>query len=345
VKRKIGFVCIGQAGGNIGQILESQGYNCLFINTSREDLDTLNTKYRYHIEGGEGCNHNREKAISLIKKDYRRVLEEVQDKLYHQQLIYLVFSTGGGTGSGFAPILLEALSSTTNKSYGCITILPAFDEPLKAHMNAFKCYQELSTIEKLATVFTLDNEKLNKFTINTHFVSLFNTALDITNHLDTRGNIDKAELWEMLNTRGNAIITTCNSSSSTNLTSSIIKSWEQNVFADIERDKSIVYMGLSLTADINLDDLKKYIGNPLDVFKNYNRDQTVTILSGLSFPKARINKIIDTLNNNKDTIKKNILNSKINKIDTSIDWLDDIEKPASKDTGIHINLEEIFSKY
>jgi hypothetical protein len=347
VKDKIGFVCVGQAGGNIGQILEQHGYNCLFINTSKEDLSTLNTNFRFHIPGGEGCNHSRDKAIELVKKNYRQILEEINDKLCDQQLIYFVFSAGGGTGSGAAPVLIEISNSHfPNKHFGCITILPSFDETTKAHMNAYQCYQELSSIEKLATVFTLDNNKIDKFIINGTFVSLLNTVFDIPNHVNIRGNIDKAELWELLTTRGNCIITTCQSNVQNNLVSAIIKSWELNIFADIEKDKNIVYLGLSLTDEINVDDLKKYIGTPFDVFKNYNRDQTVSILSGLTFPKTRINKIIDILNDNKNTIQNNLLNAKTNKITETLDWFNDLnsnKQPFLQDEIT--NIESIFAKY
>ena len=66
MKNKIAFVAVGQAGGNIGQLFEDRGFNVLYINTSQEDLDTLeHAKYKYHIPGGEGCNKNRRKANSL----------------------------------------------------------------------------------------------------------------------------------------------------------------------------------------------------------------------------------------------------------------------------------------
>jgi cell division GTPase FtsZ len=352
MKQKIGFICIGQAGGNIGQLLEQHSFNCLFINTSKEDLETLNTKFRYHILNGEGCNHNREKAISLLKNDYTNVIQEVKDKLSHQQLIYLIFSTGGGSGSGISPILLEMLNSQLpNKKFGCITILPSDQEIGKPHMNSYKCYQELSSIDKLASVFTLDNNKLdNKFQINAQFVNKFVTLLDIPNHINTKGNIDKAELWEMLITRGSAIFTIINSNSSNsqNLTTSIIKSWESNIFADIEKDKNIMYLGLSLTSDIFIDDLKLYIGTPYDIFRNYNRDTNVTILSGLTFPKTRINKIIESLNSNKEKLTNNIQNSRTNKITESLDWINNLEsEPTNNNQSLpfETNLNEIFSKY
>ena len=41
MKDKIAFIAVGQAVGNICLLLEIMGYTVLYINTSREDLDTL----------------------------------------------------------------------------------------------------------------------------------------------------------------------------------------------------------------------------------------------------------------------------------------------------------------
>ena len=41
MKKKISFVAVGQAGGNIGQLFEEKGFAVLYVNTSLEDLDTL----------------------------------------------------------------------------------------------------------------------------------------------------------------------------------------------------------------------------------------------------------------------------------------------------------------
>lgn len=34
IRSDVGFVCIGQAAGNIGLLFEEKGYNVLYINTS-----------------------------------------------------------------------------------------------------------------------------------------------------------------------------------------------------------------------------------------------------------------------------------------------------------------------
>jgi hypothetical protein len=346
MKNRIGIIALGQCGGNIGSIFETYGYNCLFINTSKEDLSTLNVKYRFHIPESSGAAHDREKAITLASKHYLRIIDEVKDKFESQNLIYLCFGTGGGTGSGLAPMLLEMLNSKfPNKHFGCIAVLPSESEMPKIQMNAFQCYKEISNIDKLASVFTLDNNKqVDKFKLNRLFVQKFDLMLDSTDHVNIKGNIDKAELFKMLTTRGNFYISTFNSTSNDNIISSIIKSWENSdVFADIERDKQITYIGLSLVQEVDIESLQKVIGTPFDVFQNVNRDLNITILSGLTFPKTRINKIIEKINSKKEIIKNNITNALTNKIVDTIDFVEEIERQQI-DIDLK-NLEEILSKY
>lgn len=103
MKNKIAFVAVGQAGGNIGQLFEQKGYNVLYINTSQEDLDTLEkAKFKYHIPNGEGCNKDRRKAKQLVIDDFDQIAAEIETKI-KSELIFVIFASGGGTGSGARP--------------------------------------------------------------------------------------------------------------------------------------------------------------------------------------------------------------------------------------------------
>lgn len=350
MKQRIGFLGIGQCGGNIASLFESNGYNCLFINTCEQDLNSLpiSVKFRFKIRNAEGCNHDRNKAIRYAKLHYKEIINQIQDKLLSCDLIYFCFSTAGGTGSGFAPMLLEMCSEAfPDKYFGCVAVLPSENESPQVQLNAYECYKEISKIEKLASVFTLDNNKQkDKLAINLLFFQRFNAIINIHKFTNTRGNIDKAELFKMLYTRGNAYISECKYTAPDELSANLIKSWEEsNVFADIEKDRQIKYLGLSTLHEPQLESLQKYIGTPFDVFQNYHNNNNITILSGLSFPKARINTIIEKIKNNKDIIKRSLENPLDSIADDGLDFLEDIKPkliPPIIDTK---PLDEILKKY
>ena len=82
MKNKIAFLAVGQAAGNIGRLLEQKGYTVIYVNTSQEDLDTLeNAKFKYHIPQGEGCNKDRRKAKQLVIDDFDNIAAEIETKL------------------------------------------------------------------------------------------------------------------------------------------------------------------------------------------------------------------------------------------------------------------------
>ena len=113
MKETVGFIAVGQGGGNIGYLFEQKGHSVIYINTSKEDLDTLdNAKHTYHIPGGEGCNKNRKKAKNLIIQDFDNVLLQVKEKIT-EEIVFIIFSSGGGTGSGAAPMLTDFLIQNT----------------------------------------------------------------------------------------------------------------------------------------------------------------------------------------------------------------------------------------
>ena len=73
MKNKIAFVAVGQAGGNIGRLFEQKGFSVLYVNTSQEDLDTLDhAKFKHHITGGEGCNNRFGRWADVVGSVNRR---------------------------------------------------------------------------------------------------------------------------------------------------------------------------------------------------------------------------------------------------------------------------------
>ena len=109
MKKKISFVAVGQAAGNIGRLLERKGYAVLYVNTSREDLDTLeDAKFKYHIPHGEGCNKDRRKAKRLVIDDFDSIAAEIDSKV-RAEMLFVIFASGGGTGSGAGPMLTDLL--------------------------------------------------------------------------------------------------------------------------------------------------------------------------------------------------------------------------------------------
>lgn len=307
MKDRIGFIAVGQAGGNIGTKLEQKGYKVLYINTSLEDLSTLgNAKFKHHIKNGEGCNKDRLKAKQALIDDFDAVSRKIQEGL-ETEFLYVIFSAGGGTGSGAGPMLADLLlgdiaeGAIKAKNVGIITILPAIKEPVKTNVNAYECFMELSKIEGLSGTFIIDNDLGDKMVLNTQFVNTFTAYLDIpSKHKSERGNIDKAEIMETLKASG--MIKLAQLPAKESKPETIIEKLNTGIFAESEQDAIVKYIAISQTGNFDMEILQRETGMPIDIFQTFNEHSTICCLSGLTFPATRLEKTYKAVNENKEKV-------------------------------------------
>jgi cell division GTPase FtsZ len=337
---KIGFVAIGQAGGNIGQIFEKRGYSVLYLNTSKEDLDTIKDgKYKYHITAGEGCNKDRHKAKKLIVEDFNNILTKIDDTV-KADMLFVVFSSGGGTGSGAGPMLVDMLVSE-GRDVGVITVIPSITESLKTQVNTYECFQEMVNIENCGSCFILDNDKgKDRLAINAIFVNALCAFLDIPDKYNSKkGNIDVAEIMESLKAHGMASV-----SQFTDTDVAKLVEQDKNIFAPIQDDKVIKYITVAAYESLtNMQDITKVYGEPWDIFRAYTSRESIMFISGLSYPVDRLDKIHHKVEDNKDSIIKNLSSGTGTSLTGNFDFLTPkmTEKKVEK---VH-SRDDIFKKY
>lgn len=342
MKNKISFVAVGQAGGNIGQLLEQKGFSVLYINTSKEDLDTLeNAKFRYHIPNGEGCNKDRHKAKQLIIDDFDNIVTEIEAKV-RAELTFVIFASGGGTGSGAGPMLMDLLIDE-GKSIGAVTIIPAPEESVKSHINSYECFTELTEITGTAACFVIDNKKGDRLSLNRVFVDSFLAFLDIPEkHRSVKGNIDRAEVLETLKAHGMAIVT----SSPAVESAEVIQAIRESISAAPEMDRAVKYITASLAGSVQMADLEKAIGTPIDNFQTFNEDGTICCISGLTYPQTRLDMIYNKVSENRELIKKNLSATKETGLKKGVNFLEEMDPPKKKaENRKPQSKRDIMSKY
>lgn len=341
MKKKIAFVAVGQAGGNIGQLFEQKGFSVLYINTSQEDLDTLaNAKFKYHIPAGEGCNKDRRKAKQLVIDDFDQIAGEIESKI-KASMIFVIFASGGGTGSGAGPMLIDLLIDE-GRTIGAMTIIPSREESVKSHINSYECFSELTEIAGMSSCFIIDNANGEKMELNSDFVESFCSFLDIPEkHKSIKGNIDKAEIEETLKAHGMAVVVRQKAQES----AEIISTLKNNTFAPIEADRAVKYITASLSGNVRMADLEKAVGTPIDNFQTFNDEETIVCVSGLTYPQGRLEDVYNKVSENKETIQKNLAATSETGMKKGINFLEDaapikkpeVKKPQSK--------RDIMSKY
>lgn len=341
MNKKVSFVAVGQAAGNIGRLLEEKGYSVIYINTSQEDLDTLeNAKFKYHIPRGEGCNKDRHKAKQLVIDDFDNIAGEIDSKV-KADMIFVIFASGGGTGSGAGPMLIDLLIDE-GKSVGAITIIPALWESVKSHINSYECFLELTEIQNMGACFIVDNGTGEKMELNKVFVDSLSAFLNIPEkHKSVKGNIDKAEIMETLGSHGMALVARSGGKDSAD----VIQAIKDSISAPMESDRAIKYITASLAGNVCMADLEKAFGTPIDTFQTFNDAETICCISGLTFPLSRLETIYNKVDENRELIKKNLAATRETALKKGVNFLDDMEpnkkamdkKPQSK--------RDIMSKY
>ncbi len=326
MNKKVSFVAVGQAAGNIGRLLEEKEYSVIYINTSQEDLDTLeNAKFKYHIPRGEGCHKDRHKAKQLVIDDFDNIAGEIDSKV-KADMIFVIFASGGGTGSGAGPMLIDLLIDE-GKTVGAITIIPALEESVKSHINSYECFSELTEIQNSGACFIVDNGTGEKMELNKIFVDSLSAFLEIPKtHKSVKGNIDKAEIMETLSAHGMALVTRNGGKDSAD----VIQAIKGSVFAPVEFDRTVKYITASLAGNVHMVDLEKAFGTPIDTFQTFNDTETICCISGLTYPLLRLETIYGKVDENKALIKKNLAATRETGLKKGVNFLDDIESSKKK---------------
>lgn len=165
VKGWYGFVGLGQMGGNVAKSIHVKEYPIMAANTAQSDLDGLNIpeECKYHILGGYGSSKDRIKAKQLLAENncenFDLLINEIKVRFKDCRVIFLIGSSGGGSGSAMLPSIKKRLQAETDKIICAITCTPDDNVSMKEYMNCYEFFQELETIEGGGATFIIDNNK------------------------------------------------------------------------------------------------------------------------------------------------------------------------------------------
>ena len=150
----VAIVGVGGAGTNIAFCLEKLGYTTIHINSSTQDESAIKgAKNIRHLKGFNGCAGNRALAEKALAENMD-IVDEIS--ALEESIVYVIFSSAGGTGSGVSTALIDMLVEETDKTICSIVVLPDKDEDFDFHVNSYKCCQELLEIENMGSVMFLD---------------------------------------------------------------------------------------------------------------------------------------------------------------------------------------------
>lgn len=305
MKEQISVLGLGAAGSNVAQLFSELEYSTAILNSSQEDLNVIkNVAHKIKIRNGEGASKNRQAILKLAAESIDEIIENITTVLKNQYII-VIFSAGGGTGSGLSTFICSYLTQV-GKTVIPVVILPDdTKESIRACENTYNLLAELNGVQGLGATFLLDNSKYeDKFSINNKFVRDMDAFINI-NNCSQMGNLDKSEIKTLLSTPGVAVLSKQSKNKST--VTDVISGLRNGIYADIE-SKTLMYLGISTSNKSFLTtSLEKEFGVPYDTFIGYSEATTVAILTGLQLPAQRIKRFEDKVNSMSKIVKENLL--------------------------------------
>lgn len=370
----ISVLGLGGAGGNIADKASQSGIHAGAINFSQKDLDSAeNVKIKLKVLGSEGVGHNRDEAIKLIQIHYEMVVNFIKEHFDNPNTDVLIipFATGGGSGAGTAPILIDILSNILNKVIVAFPIIPDISEAPISQINFLSTFEELS--KQNIAIFPVDNQKVKQMNpnvgknvlyeiTNENTVNLIAKVASYTQKFSKNGNFDKKDFLTVLSTKGVGIIAETDITSignSVNLTeegviANIHKSWENSIFAPIEYNyvtrAGVIFDGQeSIMQYLNHEKLfsdKFKNGMPIDLFEGYyheNKGKILTIMSGLPWCNSRLNQIETIISENQSRMEVVLNASENQSYESSASHISNmIRKPQEKKSE---NIVDVINRY
>lgn len=290
--------------------LEGNKSNVSFIgiNTSTEDLATVDLDHKIHLNNSKGAACNRENGVQDLAESIEIILPELQSYIIEDSIVFIATSLGGGTGSAITPHLASILLGL-GFSVGIIAVLPSDNESLKIKDNSRQTFNEIEGLKpQLGSIFILDNNSADKQQINRTFASLFTSVMCINNKSQD-GNMDLAEIEACLTTPSFSIITKVSRKNGNTAKIVEILNDNNNIFAKRD-DKVVSVIGISEAvsakeSNIDMTGLRKEIGIAPTEFHGYlsASEENVIILSGLTMPYGRVDTMAESVDSEADIIQ------------------------------------------
>ena len=375
---KIAVIGIGNAGGQVANVACSRGFNAFCINSSEKDLDIINEGIPVFLLGNaEGAGKDRRVAKGFVKQFYRDLLKTEDFDIFmgDMDIVFIVSSTGGGTGSGMSIILADILGKVyPNKIFINVGILPTLTDSIGAQRNTLEYMKEINALGKGYMLY--DNNKYKHLTPSTYMNNVNREIVDALCYLrgdysfkTKYGMIDDADMFKLLTVPGMINVSMYEGFMEKDmddhvmLDSYIAKIMKNNGTCQLDKDHIIKRMGVivNLNEDLSryyssgMEDFKANVGEPLEVFEHYylKDDDSIpnrvgVILSGLSIPDDRMQIIIQRIKEVEDALNRKKESSLLD----SVDDMDDlhvtsigIDRTKSNVKGDVSEIDFDFDKY
>ncbi len=380
---KVGIIGLGNTGNQIASLaFDKLHIPVIAVNSSEKDLETIPDsipkKLISDAKGqSQGAGKNRQLAKKYLKDSIMGFLssEEIQAFICELDILFIISSTGGGTGSGTALVMTNIISSMFPDVHVIsVGILPVMNEALSAHVNTLEYLNELYGTLENQTYMLYDNDKYSNMPsykmmefVNNEVVRDIDVLRCTYNYTTKYDSIDEQDMTRLTSFGGRILIARLEDIKERDLDTQsledlLVKKIKNCAHVEMQRDKKIEATGLivnlsdavSSEFDNHVPKVREFIGTPdhdfNHIFINDDRrmpNNVFLIMSGLSIINDRIAKLSDRIEEIEEKQKIREEENALNGV--SVTNLS--EKIASKDKTKapkdiqSVDLKNIFDKF
>ena len=373
---RLGLIGIGNCGNQVVSLAkETKDIPGIAINTSDKDLENVKNLTVFKIGSSKGAGKSRDKAKAYVKQMMKQLLsqEKFKSHIDENDVVAVVASTGGGTGSGISVMLTHLLSTMyVDKRFILVHVLPSLKESLAAQQNTIEYLKEMNNFN--ATYMSYDNGCKDGLPSN---VMMKQMNEEIVEDLAViRGDyllstpftsIDEEDLTKILEVPGRLVVHRVydikeKDIEKVGIEDMLIQKLTDTTYStELHNDNRVMKMGVILNVteklsnkiDTNFTEFKNQIGNPIEGFEHVAiiepsmnlKNRVIVISSGLSLPEDRIEKINERIQEILDEIEKQKqVNSILDTIETDkIKGLRGIRNDSNGPD--EIDIDDFLSKY
>ena len=332
---RLGLIGIGNCGNQVVSLAkETKDIPGIAINTSDKDLENVKNLTVFKIGSSKGAGKSRDKAKAYVKQMMKQLLsqEKFKSHIDENDVVAVVASTGGGTGSGISVMLTHLLSTMyVDKRFILVHVLPSLKESLAAQQNTIEYLKEMNNFN--ATYMSYDNGCKDGLPSN---VMMKQMNEEIVEDLAViRGDyllstpftsIDEEDLTKILEVPGRLVVHRVydikeKDIDKVGIEDMLIQKLSDTTYStELHNDNRVMKMGVILNVteklsnkiDTNFTEFKNQIGNPIEGFEHVAiiepsmnlKNRAIVISSGLSLPEDRIEKINERIQEILDEIEK-----------------------------------------
>lgn len=314
-----GIIGIGNAGSQVASLALSEGMDAVVINSSENDLSTIpDTVIKFPLGDLKGAGKNREEAKRFLKDSIRKILEKSEfiDFMDNKDVIFVISSTGGGTGSGISPILTQILKKSFPDTYVILVgILPTLDEAYSTQINTLEYTQELYKKLDNPTYMFYDNDRMKDLPshlmmeeINRAIVNDIKVLQGSYNFTTKYSSIDEKDMSMIISTSGRIVVASYTNIKEKDLDKmsideKLIQLLKTGAHAELQLDRVIKRSGvianlnanMAQSFDDHLIELQKVIGAPVEEFSHLSINDEKVLPNNVFFVGAGLSPINDRI--------------------------------------------------